>query len=108
MHPISFKFLAKHLGLLLSLIALALVVQDFDRHGVLTALAAGAFVYGTIRVARHVLNLTRRHRHLGWLVIIGVQILAVIFTALFLSSTFVGLAFLLLEIIAFVYFAIIN
>ncbi|MBS2010267.1 MAG: hypothetical protein JST01_24670 [Cyanobacteria bacterium SZAS TMP-1] len=108
MHPISFKYLAKYLGLLLALIAFTQLAQKVDRYSVCVTLAAAAFVYGAVRVARHVVNLNRKDRHLGLFVIIGVQILAVVFTALFLSGTFAWIPFLLLEVVAFFYFAIVR
>jgi len=105
MHPISYKFLAKYVGLLLAIIAVTQLVQRVDKHSVLVGLAAVGFIYGAIRVAKHVLNLNRKHRYLGVIVIILVQILAVVFTALFLSSSFLWIPFLLVEIVAFIYFA---
>gem|GEM_PF-2796273 len=105
MHPISYKFLAKYVGLLLAIIAVTQLAQRVDKHSVLVGLAAVGFIFGAIRVAKHVLNLNRKHRYLGVIVIILVQILAVVFTALFLSSSFLWIPFLLVEIVAFIYFA---
>jgi len=105
MHPISYRFLAKYVGLLLVIIAVTQLAQRVDKYSILVSLAAVDFVYVAVRVARHVVNLNRKHRHLGLIVIILVQILAVVFTALFLSSSFLWIPFLLVEIVVFFYFA---
>jgi hypothetical protein len=108
MHPISIKFLAKQVAVLLAVLGVAFVTQDHDRYGVLITLAAAAFIYGTARVAKHVVNLNRKHRYLALFVIVAVQSLALVFTALFLSASYLWIPFLCLETIGFIYFAIIK
>ncbi len=108
MHPSSFNFLARQIGLLLASIVLALIAQQVEPHGVITCFASICFVVGTARVARHVVNVNRRHRNFGYLSIIGVLCLAVVFAALFLSNSIAFAPFLLLVLIPFIYFAITN
>ena len=106
MHPISLPFLTKRILLLLAAMALAFTHQDPAYHGVFIAAAAALFVYVVVGVARHVVHVNRKHRHLGMLAITGVNCLAIAFAVLFLDSTLVLVSFLLVVAVTFVYIAV--
>jgi hypothetical protein len=105
MHPISLRFVATHIGLLVAAVFLGLLVQNIDHLIVTDAIF---FVFGAARVARHVVTVNQKDRRLGLISVFAVICLALAFAALFLSSNLAFVPFLGLVMAPFFYYAIIT
>lgn len=105
MHPISLRFVATYIGLLVAAIFLGLLVQHID-HLIVTDTIF--FIFSTARVARHVVTVNRQDKRLGLISIFAVICLALAFAALFMSTNLAFVPFLLIVLVPFFYYAVIT